>query len=221
MVVFIVFGSWAVSFENPRMNRWTSSWLSAMFWPLLPFFSRFNNRYSTPKSRRCTLAAGTLTLAAESGSKDRHLRQFRTIREAKDYLAGRISEEAEREGTPLTEVERKMLYFTETGWTLPDMKGISTEFDRDYNQDEYERRIAGFVGNIQARDDAQSELEQEAWDRAVEKLSEGDHYLLVLIDAVQPQENRTKHWLKVLAIALVFLALGALNIWFKHWLHDH
>ena len=36
------------------------------------------------------------------------------IHDAKVFLACRIAEEAEREGFPLTEVERKMLYFSET-----------------------------------------------------------------------------------------------------------
>ncbi len=44
---------------------------------------------------------------------------FSNVRAAKVYLAGKITEQAEREGAPLTEVERKMLYFSETDWTLP------------------------------------------------------------------------------------------------------
>jgi hypothetical protein len=215
------FGIWAISLDDPRAKSWASSWLSAMFWPLLPFFSRLGNKGSVAEGRRSALPPGTDTGAAESGHGDQYARRFRTIREAKDYLAGRIADEAKREGTPLTEVERKMLYFTETGWTLPDMKEVSAEFDRDYNQEEYERKIAGLVGRIQASDEAQSELEQGTWDRAVEKLSEGDHYLIVLICAVQPQGNPARHWLKVLAIALVLLALAALNSWFRQWLRDH
>ncbi|MGA2167504.1 MAG: hypothetical protein ABSG62_04790 [Terracidiphilus sp.] len=127
------------------------------------------------------------------------MRGFRTIREAKEYLAGKIAEEAEREGTPLTEVERKMLYFTETGWTLPDMKEVSAEFDRDYDQDEYERKIAGLVRGIEAQDGAESEQGQGTWGRAVEKLSEGDHYLLVLIDAASSSGSGASSrwgWLK-------------------------
>ena len=114
-----------------------------------------------------------------------------------------------------------MLYFTESGWTLPDMKKVSAEFDRDYDQDVYERKIAGLVSKIQARDNAQSKLEQEAWDSAIEKLNEGDHYLLVLTDAGEPQENSAKLWLKILIAVLLFVALGVLDIWFKHWQHDH
>jgi len=65
--------------------------------------------------------------------------EFPTVRAAKEYLAGKITEQAVREGAPLTEVERKMLYFSETGWTLPGIMAVSEEFDRDCDQDEYER----------------------------------------------------------------------------------
>ena len=44
----------------------------------------------------------------------------------------------------------RMLYFTETGWTLPDMKQVSSDFDRDYDQGEYEQKIGGLVSKIQS-----------------------------------------------------------------------
>ena len=132
--------------------------------------------------------------------------QFRTIREAKEYLAGIIAEEAKRNGAPLT------------GWTLPDMKEVSSEFDRDHDQDKYEQKIASLIGGIQAR---LTDEERMTWERALEKLSEGDHYLLVLVDAANPTRKGVKHNLKILIIGLVFLALAVLNMWFRHWLRDH
>ena len=108
--------------------------------------------------------------------------RFESEREAKEYLVGRIVDQAKREGTPLTEVERKMLYFSESGWTLPDMMQVNAEFERDCDNDEYERKIAGLAQRIEQNDKAEAGPDQAAWGEAVEKLSEGDHYLLVLID---------------------------------------
>ena len=105
-----------------------------------------------------------------------------TVRAAKDYLAAQIVEEAKRRGVALTEIERKMLYFSESCWTLPDMMKVCEEFDRDYDQDEYEAKIAGLVRGIEAHDETRSEEEKEDWYEAVLKLCEGDHYLLTLID---------------------------------------
>jgi hypothetical protein len=105
-----------------------------------------------------------------------------STRRAKENLADRIVAEAQREGIALSEVERKMLYFSETGWTLPEMAEVNEEFDRDYDQDAYEQKIGGLVCSLRARTD-RSEEEIAAWDEAVAKLSDGDHYLLVLITA--------------------------------------
>jgi hypothetical protein len=113
--------------------------------------------------------------------------EFSNVRAAKDYLAGKITEQAEREGAPLTEVERKMLYFSETGWTLPDMMKLSEEFDREYDQDEYEEKIGGLVGRLLASEDEQG---VRSWDDAVAKIGDEDHYLLVLIgNSSMPQRE--------------------------------
>jgi hypothetical protein len=129
---------------------------------------------------------------------------FRTVRAAKDYLASQIIGEAEREGIQLSEIEWKMLYFSETDWTLPDMQEVSAEFDRDYDQDEYEQKIGGLIRGFKAGDEARRQQEIEDWDIAVEMISGEDHYLLVLIDAasvggaVRAQLGRLEPWLPVL-----------------------
>jgi hypothetical protein len=144
----------------------------------------------------------------------RRVKNLSTIRQAKDFLAGRIAAEAGREGQPLSEIERKMLYFSETDWTLPDMPEISGEFDRDYDQDEYERKIGALVRKITAHGHGGNEEEQEKWDAAILKLAEGDHYLSVLADpslrprssSVRPPHDILKLWLT--GFAIVFGGIG-------------
>jgi hypothetical protein len=106
---------------------------------------------------------------------------FGTEREAKEHLIARISAEATQQGIELKEIERKMLYFTETGWTLPNIMDANAEFERDYDNDEYESKIAGIVRSIETKNTEIGGEEQSLWDDAVVKVSEGDHYLLVLI----------------------------------------
>ncbi len=140
---------------------------------------------------------------------------FRTSREAKEYLAGKIAEEAEREGVPLTEIERKMLYFSETDWTLPGMLEINAEFERDYTDSEYESKIAGLVRKIEARD-SDDEQEMRTWNQAVEKLNEGDNYLSIMLnpsfapegEIVRPPHDRLKLWLT--AFGILFGGFGLL-----------
>ncbi len=105
---------------------------------------------------------------------------IRTERDAKEFLAAQIVAEAERSGVPLSEVERKTLYFSETGWNLPDRDEVNAEFERDYDQDAYEEKISGLVRSIYARDD-RTDREIEAWSQSFERLGDEDHYVLVLI----------------------------------------
>lgn len=212
----LLLGIWAFSSDDSKTNRLDDSWFWVMCWPLLFFFSRFSNR---AKSRR-VLLAGNITGAAESVNENRHAKRCLTLREAKDYLAERIATEAEREGIPLSNVEQKMLYFAENESTLPDMMEVSAEFDRGYDQNEYERKIAGLAEKIQLHDEAQSKQEQENWDLAVEKLSEGDNYLSVMIDAARPRGNPARRKLRVLAAILGFLALAAFGHWLEVWMDN-
>lgn len=107
------------------------------------------------------------------------MKRFDSAREAKEYLIGLIVAQADGDGVALSDVERKMLYFSETAWTLPDMMAVSREFDETYDQDAYEDKIGGIVGRIfDERDGGRAD---EDWDRAVALLAREDHYLLVLI----------------------------------------
>ncbi len=72
-----------------------------------------------------------------------------------------------------------MLYFSETGWTLPNMMGVSRDFDQNYDQDEYESKIGQII--LQIRDQSLGDIDH-SWDEAVHRLRDEDHYLLVLID---------------------------------------
>jgi hypothetical protein len=132
---------------------------------------------------------------------------FASSREAKDFLVSRIVTQAEREGLPLSEVERKMLYFSETAWTLPDMAEVNDTFDRKYDQTEYEQKIAKLVGNFRsdARADAQHEF--EAWTAAVQTLSREDRYLLVLISTTEAPVRRRGDFLKLVAVALIIVGV--------------
>ncbi len=114
---------------------------------------------------------------------------FATGREAKEYLVGRIVEEARREDIPLSEIETKMLYFSETAWTLPNMLEVNRTFESEYDDGEYERKIAGLVRGLRTEASERNTNELVAWDEAVRILSSEDHYLLVLIGIADGKFN--------------------------------
>ena len=107
----------------------------------------------------------------------------------------------------MSEVERKMLYFSETAWTLPDILEVNNAFDREYDQTEYEQKIGGLVHNLCARTRANDREESEAWNEAVRTLRREDHYLLVLIDAGEPSSVSAGRLLRLVVIAVVIAGL--------------
>ena len=104
----------------------------------------------------------------------------RDAREAKEFLISKIMAEAQRENAPLSETERKMLYFTESGWTLPDIMQVNEQFDREYDQDDYEKKIAKMVANAY-KGILHDPREYKKWRSAVRFLQREDHYISVLI----------------------------------------
>jgi hypothetical protein len=115
---------------------------------------------------------------------------FQSARDAKEFLIARIVEEAKRENIPLSEVERKMLYFSETHWTLPDIASVSEKFDREYNQDEYEEKITRLIKEAAIHDHQQSAEQYDLWWDAIRLLKKEDHYILVMIDSASLRPHR-------------------------------
>jgi len=114
-------------------------------------------------------------------SRHEHPKRFGNARDAKEFLVSKIVEEAQRESAPLSEVERKMLYFTENYWTLPDMMEVNEAFDRDYDTAEYEKKIAQLARHAHARTRKENPQELEDWKDAIGILSKEDHYILVML----------------------------------------
>ena len=107
---------------------------------------------------------------------------FSTAREAKEFLVSRIAAEAPRENVPLSETERKILYFTEAGWTLPDIMDVYDEFERTCDESAYEKKISHLIRNETKRLRKESPQELALWINAVRRLKNEDHYLSVMID---------------------------------------
>ena len=85
-----------------------------------------------------------------------------------------------------------MLYFTERYWTLPDMYEVNNEFDGEYDQDEYEKKIAGIIRNAvkQARNEGKENV--DSWLAAIRVLNTEDHYLMLMMDAADAERGLRK-----------------------------
>ena len=120
----------------------------------------------------------------------------------------RIVAEAQREGLSLSEIERKMLYFSETDRTLPDIDKVSEAFKREYDSDEYEKKITSLIHNARARTRKEDKQEFEAWSDAIRILSKQDHYLLVMIDQIGSSSRPRGDLLKLWATGMLVVCLG-------------
>jgi hypothetical protein len=125
-------------------------------------------------------------------------------REAKEFLISKIVAEAQRENAPLSETERKMLYFTESGWTLPDIAQVSDQFDGEFDQDDYEKKIARIIAKAYKHILHDSRDEYDKWWNAVRFLRREDHYISVLI-GLAGLRPRWDQW-KLLAAGLAIVA---------------
>jgi len=139
-----------------------------------------------------------------SKSKIRRIDRVQDAREAKEFLISKIVAEAQRENAPLSETERKMLYFTESGWTLPDIAQVSEQFDREFDQDGYEKKIARIIAKAYKHVLHDSRDKGDKWWDAVQFLRREDHYISVLI-GLAGLRPRWDQW-KLLAAGLAIVA---------------
>jgi len=135
------------------------------------------------------------------------MKAFHSARDAKEFLISRIVAEAQRDDAPLSELERKMLYFTESGWTLSDMTAVSDAFGSEYDQSKYEKKIARLIRGAAKHDHKESRDEYDAWWAAIRVLRREDHYISVLIRiaGLRPAGDRLKLLGTALGIVTCFL----------------
>ena len=139
---------------------------------------------------------------------------------AKQFLISKVLQEAQSSHVPLSEIERKMLYFTEAHPSLPDILEVNAEFERDYNTNEYEEKIADLLKKARTRDNQTTPTQEQAWKDALDALQKEDHYILVMVSqafgtgASASKENRLRDFLIYIAIAIgLVLLLVLVSIW--------
>jgi hypothetical protein len=130
---------------------------------------------------------------------------------AKEFVVDRVIDQARRENVLLTEVEIRMLGFSEpsAGGRESEAPAIS---ERSYGDEEYEAKIARLLGNVYERDVAGG-MKPE-WDRNLDEIADEDMYLLVMLEKAGIMKTTTSFilpdWRMAwgLVPALIFVALG-------------
>jgi hypothetical protein len=144
--------------------------------------------------------------------------RFSTDREALDFISARTADQAEREGVTLSEVERKMLYFSETAWTLPDIWEVSDEFDKNHDRDAYEKKISRLITNAISHARKHQPEEYEAWAEAIRHLRKEDRYLLIMLDQARLGPKFRRHSSRVLRRLQALAIIAVVLFWSVVWL---
>ena len=139
------------------------------------------------------------------------MKPFRSPREAKEFVISRIVDEAQRENAPLSEAERRMLYFSEQHDTFRS-KEVSGDFDGVHDQNEYEEKIAHLIRNTDRRARKEAREVYDIWVSAIGLIRTQDHYLGVMIDraGLRPPGDLLK--LVGTGIVITALLLGTISV---------
>lgn len=134
-------------------------------------------------------------------------------KEAKDFLVQQVAEQASLERVPLSELEKRMMYFVENDHTsCENPLELNDEFEAQYDTPTYEAKIANLLSHAYKRLKVDDPEKVNYWDRAMGMLCIGDHYLPVMWRGKLPRIDRESESgskvVKCGSIAIAALMLG-------------
>jgi len=127
---------------------------------------------------------------------------------AKQFLISKVMEEAALERVALSDIEQKMLQFTEVNSPPPNVYEIAEQFDRECDSNKYEAKIAALLKNAREHNTKNSPLADQPWKDALESLKNEDHYILVIAaaafgaDAARGNNHQTPKYVIYVALAI-------------------
>ena len=105
-------------------------------------------------------------------------------KQAKDFLAEQAAQQAALDRTPLSDLEKRMMYFTESDpASCDDPVSLNDEFEERYDTAEYEAKMSRLLRRAYKRLKDENVGEKLQWDEAISTLEQGDHYILILLNA--------------------------------------
>ena len=136
------------------------------------------------------------------------------VKEAKDFLVDQTQKQALIEGVALSDLEKRMMYFTEWDDSCENPIQLNEEFEAQYETAEYEAKVAGLLKNAYKRVKTESSQAKLTWDEAMNVLKKGDHYILVLWRSAPKSEHpRRDAFIQVgIGVAIAFLIAAVIII---------
>lgn len=134
------------------------------------------------------------------------------VREAKDLLVQK-TEQAALENVPFSDLERRMMYFTETGECPEDPIALNDAFEAKYDSEDYESKMSTLMRKARHRLEKEDPQSARIWDECIRELRKGDHYILILLCNTRGSQLASlpvlswSFW-KLLGVSLLVLIVG-------------
>lgn len=125
------------------------------------------------------------------------------VSKAKDFLVEQTAVQASLDGVTLTDLEKRMMYFTEGPDATEDPTELNDEFEAEYEIATYEAKMSKLLHRAYARVKKENPETARTWNESIRILKKGDHYILVLWDVLRPPYDN----LKLISTAFLVVAL--------------
>src|SRR5262249_31189615 len=128
-------------------------------------------------------------------------------KQAKDFLVQQTAQQAAVEGVSLSDLEKRMMYFTESDSSCENPLELNEEFEAQYDTAGYEMKLSRLLHQAYERLRGEDPEKVDEWNEAVRTLREGDHYILVLWGMEPSSEHPIRDFLKPVGVGML-IALG-------------
>jgi len=117
---------------------------------------------------------------------------FQSQVEAKRLLVGKVISQAQADEVPLLSIERTMLSWSESDSGFVADPGLPKQLAAEISDEDYERKVVELLARSYRADLSSDGDAAGRWQEASKVLHEGDHYILVMLDAAVG--NPLKRW---------------------------
>lgn len=133
--------------------------------------------------------------------------------EAKDFLVQQTADQAALDHVEFSALEKRMMYFTESGEMREDLFELNAAFEAEYDSTAYEKKISRLMARAYRRIKEENPEKLRLWKEAFRILSKGDHYILVFWRQI-PARKSVRMWPTYVLGALVAAGLWAFMLFF-------
>ena len=134
--------------------------------------------------------------------------------QAKDFLVQHAKEQVQLDGISFSELEARMMYFTESDDSCENPLELNEEFEAKYDTAEYEAKVSRLLHRAYNRLKDEDSEKSRNWNLAIRTLRKGDHYLLVLWDLEPPSDHQVRDFLKPVGIGVLIALVSAAAMMF-------